>query len=169
MSRDDIMLMTHLPQWRDRAGVRSNGERGAALIMAMVILVMLTFIGLAALSTSSTELFLSSNYRRSLEAFHAAEGMMDAALVDTTNFVVPAGGAGTETDLADITDTNTSNHNEVTGEGTVTYIAAGPPPAGAGMGTKVKANYFVVETTGRGSLGAENRQELVLSRIVPGG
>jgi len=146
-------------------------EDGVALILVMAMLVMLTFIGLAALSTSSTELFLSANYRRTREAFNAAEGLTEESLIDNTNFILPAGGAGTQSTLAagTLTDTDPSNHQTVSAQGSVTYTATGPAPAGSGMGTKVKANYFVVDTTGTGSLGASSTQELVMSKIIPGG
>lgn len=148
-----------------------QNEDGVALILVMVMLVMLTFIGLAALSTSSTELFLSANYRRGREAFQLAEGMAEEALVDNTNFIVPAGGPGTTSALAagTVTDTDPSNNQTVTARGTVTYTSTGPAPAGSGMGTKVKANYFIVDTNGTGSLGAVSNQELVMSKIIPGG
>jgi Tfp pilus assembly protein PilX len=148
-----------------------QNEDGVALILVMVMLVMLTFIGLAALSTSSTELFLSANYRRAREAFQLAEGITEEALIDNTNFIVPAGGPGTVSTLAagTLTDTDPSNHQTVSAQGTVTYTATGPAPAGSGMGTKVKSNYFIVDTKGTGSLGAVSNQELVMSKIIPGG
>jgi Tfp pilus assembly protein PilX len=148
-----------------------QNEDGVALILVMVMLVMLTFIGLAALSTSSTELFLSANYRRGREAFQLAEGMAEEALVDNTNFIVPAAGPGTISNLAAgvVTDTDPSNNQAVTARGTVTFTSSGPAPAGSGMGTKVKANYFIVDTNGTGSLGAVSNQELVMSKIIPGG
>jgi len=173
MSGVEMIEMNNLiSPWQRAAGrfTPAGRERGAALILVMVILVMLTFIGLAALSTSSTELFLSSNYRRSLEAYRAAEGRMGALLIETDNFIKPSGwGSGSYQDLNTVTDTNPTNQGVVTSDARVTYTGEGPPPAGSGMGTKVKANYWVVDTTGHGSLGATNRQELVLSRIVPGG
>jgi len=165
-------------QLRERASILwhvdvCHNEDGVALILVMVMLVMLTFIGLAAMSTSSTELFLSANYRRTREAFQAADGMTEEALVDTTNFVVPlvaaspcSPGAPLKATIADV---DPSNQGNVTASGCLIFTATGPAPAGAGMGQKVKANYFILDTTGTGSLGATSRQELVMSKIVPGG
>jgi len=156
--------------WLCRSEVCAN-EDGVALILVMVMLVMLTFIGLAALSTSSTELFLSANYRRTREAFNTAEGLMEESLIDNANFVLPAGGAGSQSALAagTLTDTDPSNQQSVSAQGTVTFTTTGPAPAGSGMGTKVKANYFVVNVIGTGSLGSVSRQELDMSKIIPGG
>jgi Tfp pilus assembly protein PilX len=151
-----------------------QNEDGVALILVMVMLVMLTFIGLAALSTSSTELFLSANYRRSREAFQAADGMMESALIDGANFIPPAGGPGTTSNLvnATLTNTNSSNNTVVTATGHVTYTGTGAAPAGSGTSAKMngfKANYFIVDTKGTGSFNATSRQELVTMRLVPGG
>jgi PilX N-terminal len=151
-----------------------QNEDGVALILVMAMLVMLTFIGLAALSTSSTELFLSANYRRSREAFQIAEGMTEEALIDNTNFLVPAGGPGTEIDInaGTLTDTDPSNHQTVSSEGKITFTATGPAPVGSGTSAKMngfKANYFIIDAKGTGSLGALSRQELIVSKLVPGG
>jgi Tfp pilus assembly protein PilX len=183
MNRREMTAMTSLKRpekWcsehaEDCTSVSMKDERGAALILVMVILVMLTFIGLAALSTSSTELFLSANYRQAREAFETSEGRMDAALVDTANFDLSRfAGAGTSANLAAFApDTDPSSHGTVSASGTVTFIATGPVQANTGfsgvLGNSTKANYFVLDTTGTGSLGASSRQELVLSKIVPGG
>jgi hypothetical protein len=151
-----------------------QNEDGVALLLVMAMLVMLTFIGLAALSTSSTELFLSANYRRSRQAFETAEGMTEAALIDNTNFLVPSGGPGTVSDIAAgiLTDTDPSNHQTVSSEGTITFTSTGPAPVGSGTSAKMngfKANYFIIDAKGTGSLGAFSRQELIVSKLVPGG
>jgi Tfp pilus assembly protein PilX len=171
--------MRNLNRSGDRLAVRLparlKNEQGAALILAMVILVMLTFIGLAALSTSSTELFLSGNYRQSREAFQMADGLTEAALKDTDNFIPPTGGVGGVTALTagTLSDTDPSNNSTATATGTITYVTTGAAQAGSGMtvvmGSSVKANYFIVDTTGEGSLGHQSQQQLVMSEIVPGG
>jgi len=171
--------MEQTKRYRDQkvTGPVLENDRGVALVIVMVMLVMLTFIGLAALSTSSTELFLSANYLRSRESFEAAEGIMSASIVDTTNFFLPAGGSGTVTPLSagTIHDTNPSNNGTVTSSGTVTFLRTDAAPANSGssalmnQGKGQKANYFIIDTTGTGSLGASSRQEWVMAKIVPGG
>ena len=54
--------------------IAKKNERGAALIVAMVMLLLLTMIGILALNTSSTELRIVGNYRNTEVAFFAAEG-----------------------------------------------------------------------------------------------
>ena len=50
-----------------------HGERGAALITALIILTLLTLIGIAATNTSILETMISSSDRSHTEAFYAAE------------------------------------------------------------------------------------------------
>jgi len=146
--------------------VRLSEERGVALVMTMVILLMLTFIGLATISTSSTELSLSANYRRSREAFHAASGAIEYALRDNRNFVAPAGGPGTTTPFPG--DINLTFF-PITATGSVTFLGNGPPPVGSGMGTDMESDFFAIDTTGTGSLNSTNQQELAMAKIVPTG
>jgi hypothetical protein len=57
---------------QERECIMKN-ERGIALIVAMVMLVLLTMVGIFALNTSSTELHIVGNYRNTEEAFFAAD------------------------------------------------------------------------------------------------
>jgi hypothetical protein len=50
-----------------------QGERGAALITALIILTLLTLIGIAATNTSMLETMISATERSHAEAFYAAE------------------------------------------------------------------------------------------------
>ncbi|MEJ2200713.1 MAG: pilus assembly PilX N-terminal domain-containing protein [Desulfuromonadaceae bacterium] len=51
-----------------------GNQKGAALIVAMVVLTLLTIIGLAATNTATLETMISSTERGRSEAFYAAEG-----------------------------------------------------------------------------------------------
>jgi hypothetical protein len=57
---------------QERKSIMKN-ERGVALIVAMVMLLLLTMIGIFALNTSSTELRIVGNYRNTEEAFFVAD------------------------------------------------------------------------------------------------
>lgn len=52
---------------------RSGGENGIALILAILALMLLTFLGLTLAATTSTELQISSNYRMAQQALYNAE------------------------------------------------------------------------------------------------
>jgi len=166
--------MSHVRQRWNRLRVELTDEQGAALIITLVMLVMLTFIGLAALSTSSSELFLSANYRRTREAFLAAEGAMEYALKDSRHAIPPATGPGTPINPLPIAqgliDLDENPTYPISGNvNSVIYLGIGPVRAGSGTDDSFQANYFVINTTGSGSLGATSLHESVLARTVPGG
>jgi len=68
---------------QERESIMKN-ERGIALIVAMVMLILLTMIGVFALNTSSTELHIVGNYRNTEVAFFAADGGVAFGQTSTT-------------------------------------------------------------------------------------
>jgi len=70
------------------------GERGFALILAILALMLLTMLGLALATTTSTELQIATNYRWSQQALYNAEAGVEAgkAILRTINWqaVLPA-------------------------------------------------------------------------------
>jgi Tfp pilus assembly protein PilX len=60
-----------------RAG-RTPGEQGFALILAILALMLLTMLGLALATTTSTELQIATNYRWSQQALYNAEAGVEA-------------------------------------------------------------------------------------------
>ena len=66
---------------RDRATDRAAGEGGFALILAILSLMLLTFLGLTLAATTSTELQIATNYRWSQQALYNAEAGIEAARV----------------------------------------------------------------------------------------
>jgi hypothetical protein len=155
---------------RRKAGATGAWRRqdGAALITSLFILVVLTFIGLQAILTSSTEVILSANYKRSKEAFYSAEGALEYVVRDKQYFLVLPGGDGMM-EFPD--DTGVSlDAGFTSANGTVTFVSRGAPPVGSGtsMG-RMQADYFVIDSTGTGSLGSRSQQRLLMTNIVPGG
>jgi len=57
------------------------GERGFALVLAILSLMLLTFLGLTLATTTSTELQIATNYRWSQQALYNAEAGLEAARV----------------------------------------------------------------------------------------
>lgn len=62
---------------RERTRER-GGESGFALLLAILSLMLLTFLGLTLAATTSTELQIATNYRWSLQAFYNAEAGIEA-------------------------------------------------------------------------------------------
>jgi hypothetical protein len=65
--------------------IRKN-QSGAALVIALIMMIVLTLIGLASTFTSTFEISLSGNKRGSTDAFYAAEGGVQATLANSANF-----------------------------------------------------------------------------------
>lgn len=60
---------------------KAGGESGFALILAILALLLLTFLGLTLATTTSTELQIANNYRYSQQALYNAEAGVEAAKV----------------------------------------------------------------------------------------
>lgn len=57
-------------------------ERGTALVMSLIILMILTILGITAMSTSSLEEKMSGNVQESTRAFEVAESALQSALTN---------------------------------------------------------------------------------------
>jgi hypothetical protein len=62
-----------------------GGEQGFALVLAILALMLLTFLGLTLATTTSTELQIATNYRWSQQALYNAEAGMEAARIILSN------------------------------------------------------------------------------------
>ncbi len=65
--------------------LRKN-QSGSALVIALIMMIVLTLIGLASMFTSTFEIKLSGNKRASTDSFYAAEGGVQATLANPANF-----------------------------------------------------------------------------------
>ena len=57
-------------------------ERGAALVLALMAMTLLSALGLVLAATTSTELLIAANYRNGQEALYAAEAAAERALAE---------------------------------------------------------------------------------------
>jgi hypothetical protein len=69
---------------RTQIGPR-NGEQGFALVLAILSLMLLTFLGLTLATTTSTELQIATNFRWSQQALYNAEAGLEAARIVLSN------------------------------------------------------------------------------------
>ena len=63
-----------------------RNQSGVALVIALIMIVVLTLIGLASTYTSIFEIKLSGNKRGSTDAFYTADGGAQSVLANLTNF-----------------------------------------------------------------------------------
>src|SRR4030043_731939 len=69
-----------------KANFSLKDQSGAALVIALIIMVVLTVIALASSFTSIFEIKLSGNKRGTTDAFYTADGGVQAVLPVITNF-----------------------------------------------------------------------------------
>ena len=63
-----------------------GNESGAALVVALIMIIVLTLIGLASTFTSTFEIILSGEKRRTTDAFYAADSGVNVAMLRHSNF-----------------------------------------------------------------------------------
>jgi len=152
----------------------AENEKGFALILALVMLVLLTILGAYVLSTSSTEMFIAGNYKNAQRAFYAADageeygqrdGTIYAAILPGTASQWPAPGAGNGTTS---TDYQSLPMGDTSADVKVKFVMSGELPAGAGSSSEdFQANYFVVTSIGLGPANARIDVECLVAKIVP--
>ena len=140
-------------------------QGGAALVVALLILIVITLLSLSAMRTGALEVRMAANQQERIEAFQTAQAAVDAVLVDPHNFPV-VGVAGYSVCTANVTgcDQSTitlpSQHPFNTG-GVVNKVRIlrpdpelGLPPRGMGTSVdKFGSARFVIEsqaTSGKG-------------------
>ncbi len=64
-------------------------QSGVALVLALVMIVILTLIGLASTYTSTFEMKLSGNKRGTTDAFYAADSGIQVVVANVDNFSLP--------------------------------------------------------------------------------
>jgi hypothetical protein len=84
-----------------------NNERGSTLVLAVLILLLLTVIGIAATNTSRLEVLISGNDKVQKMAFHQADGGTEIGIELVEQNISLAGFESTELEnLGDINATN---------------------------------------------------------------
>jgi len=73
----------------DQSGKALKTEAGIALVLAIMALMLLTFLGLTLATTTSTELQIATNYRWSQQALYNAEAGIEAGKVILRNIPGP--------------------------------------------------------------------------------
>jgi hypothetical protein len=155
-------------------------ERGTALILTLVMLTLMSILGVLALSTSTSEIGISSNYKTSQEAFYAAERAVEYAMTNqdiydrpTADFPVSLTNNDTAVDTAHEANIAVGTGSRRSGlqDGAVNqveYIGSGPLPPGSGSDpTYFQSRFYAIDVTGQGPGNASVRVEAQVARIVP--
>ena len=149
-----------------RIDIKMENQSGAALVIALIMMIVLTLIGLASTFTSTFESKLSGNKRESTGAFFAADAGLEAVKTDMTNFDTTSGfyvdPVGIPNDLINEaidlmyppTDLNHPNLNLPPGPNfvvppavTIYHLRVG------GEGTRTyRSDRYIIDSTGRDQL-----------------
>lgn len=161
--------MRKIFNYKDKLHSLLMEEKGSALLIAMIMLVVLTVIGAATMNTSTTEVIISGNYRTMKEAFYNAEGPVEYAIVQTdiysaTNNIIGATVAIplAADNVASVPLGNKNIFSNVTA-GSVTLSREMNAPSGSGSSSRV--NVFRIDVTASGPTNAGDHQ--IVERWLP--
>ena len=142
---------------------RRGRERGAALIVGLVLLLALTVLGVSGMNMSTLELTMAGNLQAKEAAFQAAETGIDIA-VGSGNFPTATSATIAETPLGD----GSSSTRAVVTCATTTPV----PDVAFSMGIAngaMQAYHFDVVATGSGPRGATATHTQSFYVVGPGG
>lgn len=137
-------------------------QHGAALVVGLILLLVLTILAISTMGTSTTEVVMAQNARFSANAFQAAETAIDTAIVsgtwNTNNPVVvaPVAAPGGVSQL----------------EYDITYDQATAVPTGGfsmGAGTGFLAYHFDITSIGTSTRNATSTHAQSFYVVGPGG
>ncbi len=146
-------------------------QSGLALVVALLMMIVLTLIGLASVSTSIFELMLSGNKRGATDAFYGADSGIQVVTSDVANFDSSKYDAANQYKYSEVaSNINPTNAYIVIVQDTMRSGA----PRGLGMGATGNLGfvYFLAESRGRDQMESNPVKssctiEQEVMRIVP--
>lgn len=138
---------------------RFRTQQGAALIVGMVLLVVLTLLAISGMNTATTELLMAGNEKYQENAFQAAETGIERTMA--TAAFNPAAMPPPDPPQVDLGDG--SNYEAI-----VVPRGSSPPPPGYSIGT-FGAEHFEIQSTGNSLRNATSSHVQGLFLVVPSG
>jgi len=124
-------------------------QRGAALIVGLVLMMVLTLLAVSTMRTSTLELAMAGNAQFHEQATQLAEAGVEDAVSQIENEDIP---------LSSTTDWATNYSQTVRTpqddgdlgryDVTISYLDCGDPPAGSSTGGATGADFYEIESTG---------------------
>jgi Tfp pilus assembly protein PilX len=133
---------------KSRLILLSKDESGVALVIALVLMVVMTLIGLASTFSSTFEIKLSGNKRGSTDAFYAADSGTQVVVANIRNFDLP--GQYIDEKYNPFTDSGNPNPNPTNASVNIRhYSNQNGAPRGFGMSaTQVNYEHYMIESAG---------------------
>jgi len=159
----EVELMTGIMNGK-RGGSIMGNERGIALVVAVLVMITATFLGIAAVMTSDIEVRISGNQRASEKAFYVADAGADRGLAWLFNLgPVPPEASSLPTMGTTRYDHDSYSYSRyrITD---VNYVA--PPPPGWEV-TMFEKRYYRVNSIGSGPVNASREIEVIASYVFP--
>jgi len=125
-----------------------KNQDGAAIIIALIMMIVLTLIGIASTMTSTFEIKLSGNKRGGTDAFYAAESGINVITARVENFTR----ANYDPDTHKYNPfTDSDNVNVTNAEVNVTYdpTRSGPPRGSGFTAINLEYDHFLIASIGR--------------------
>ena len=144
-----------------------RGQRGAELVIGLLLLLILTILAVSGMTTATLELQMAGNTQYKERAFQAAETGIEQALSTATFSTVTPYATPEPQAVApdDATNDDTYEFERECDQETGTTLV---PGGGYSMGTGFQAYHFNVESTGRSERGAEATHQQSVYIIGPG-
>jgi len=128
-----------------------NHEQGAALIVGLVLMMVLTLLAVSTMRTSTLELAMAGNAQYHEQATQLAEtGIRDAVSRIESETILPNPIEDWQASYSTSVLTSDGSSNLGQYEVTITFINTGPAPVGSSS-VQTVANYYEIESTGRSS------------------
>jgi hypothetical protein len=148
-----------------KGGAMMGNERGVALVVAVLVMITATFLGIAAVMTSDIEVRISGNQRTLEKAFYAADAGIDEGVAWLINNV----GTSPPADM-ELPTMNGTRHDFDTGcysQYRITDVKySSHPPPGWEL-TMFESRYYRVNSIGTGPANASKEIEITASRVFP--
>jgi hypothetical protein len=121
----------------------TKDESGVALVVALILMIVFTLIGLASTFSSTYEIKLSGNKRGSTDAFYAADSGVQVTTANIKNFDLPG-------QYIDEKYNPTLNPNPTLASVTIQHYGTQTgAPRGFGMSaTQVNYEHYMIESSG---------------------
>jgi type IV pilus assembly protein PilX len=116
----------------------ARAQRGTVLVVALILLLVLTLLGISAMNTTSLEERMAANTQELNRAFHAAESGLSSAFADPNAFnLTTVFNANTG-----LLSANYENSYSAGASFSVRFVAETDPPAGSLSDTGTRAFHF---------------------------
>ena len=144
-----------------------KNQSGAALVIALVMMIVLTLIGLASIFSSTFEIKISGNKRCSTDAFYAADSGIQVLKANVQNF-----SPNNSSPYNPFTDDANPNLNPTNAQATIAYNAAqqGAPRGYGFSAMNFEFEHFLVSSTGQtcaNPIPSTTRVQEKIIRLVP--